>query len=66
MFVILLIPNIEHFVSFRNKFDKFTNTGAQILGFIYQMTLKYLEINFARYTCIHTFVYYDDDITMMT
>ena len=27
---------------FRDKFDKFTNTGTRLLGFIYCMTLKLL------------------------
>ena len=28
---------------FRNKFDKFNNTGAQMLDSIYHMTLKFIK-----------------------
>ena len=31
---------------FRNEFNKFNNTGAQMLDSIYHMTLNYLQINF--------------------
>ena len=29
---------------FRNEFNKFNNTGARMLDYIYHMTLKYLKI----------------------
>ena len=32
----------EHFLPFRNKFNKFNNTGAQMLDSIYHMTLRIL------------------------
>ena len=31
---------------FRNQFNKFNNTGARLLDFIYHMPLKYLKIHF--------------------
>ena len=31
---------------FRNEFDKFNNTGAWILDYIYHMTINYFEIVF--------------------
>ena len=36
----------EHFIAFCNKFNKFNNTGARMLGIIYHMTLKVLKISF--------------------
>ena len=33
----------EHFITFRNKFDKFNNTGARMLVSIYYMTLNLLR-----------------------
>ena len=32
----------RHFISFCKEFDKLTNIGAQMLDFIYHMTLKLL------------------------
>ena len=31
---------VEHFINFCNEFDNLNNTGAQMLDFIYHMTLK--------------------------
>ena len=31
---------------FSNKFNKFNNTGAQVLDSIYHMTLKLLDLHF--------------------
>ena len=33
----------EHFTSFRNKFNKFNNTGVRMIDSIYQRTLKLLK-----------------------
>ena len=33
---------------FRNKFDKFSNTGAGMLDSIYYMTLNYLKFAFLK------------------
>ena len=33
----------DYFITFRNQFNKFTNTGAGILGFIYRMTLELIK-----------------------
>ena len=33
----------EHFIFFRNNFNKFNNIGARMLGSIYHMTLKILK-----------------------
>ena len=33
----------KQFITFCNKFNKFNNTGAQILEFIYNMTVKLFE-----------------------
>ena len=30
----------EHFIAFRNEFNKFNNTGARMLDSIYHMTLR--------------------------
>ena len=38
------LPSILYL--FRNDFNKFNNTGAQMLDSIYHMTLKYLKIAF--------------------
>ena len=33
---------VEHFISFRNKFNKFNNTREEMLDCIYHMTLSLL------------------------
>ena len=33
----------KHFIFFRNKLNKLNSTGAQMLDFIYHMTLKILK-----------------------
>ena len=33
----------EHFVTFLNKLNKFNNTGARMLDYIYHMTLKLIK-----------------------
>ena len=33
----------EHFISFSQELNQFNNTGAQILYFIYHMTLKLIK-----------------------
>ena len=34
----------EHFITFRNDFNKFNNRGARMLDSIYHMTLKLLKL----------------------
>ena len=43
---------------FRNKFNKFNNTGARMLDSFYHMTLNYFEISFLP------FCYYVRNIVM--
>ena len=35
----------EHFIRFRNEFNKFNNTGARMIDSIYHMTLRLLSTN---------------------
>ena len=46
------VRGLSTFLSlFRNEFNKFNNTGAQMLDSIYHMTLKLLKIPVLAYKC---------------